>query len=1210
MSSKQKALENAQLFVNRIDALEVVETAYDQLKQMTTHDSDTEEDYRIVNFYGVGGKGKSSLANKLIHDFKDKSKFDSEPLFIKWDASRSEGNTYALSDVLVHLRNQLVQKYNFQFPEFDKLVEQYNLISKTTPLFLEEYIDPDADSTVDIIKSAGKSIALNVADIFAGIGSMVASGVEIFDRFKERKRKRQKAEERAAFLSESITIEELEREMKYAFEIDYEACIKAIKQPVIIFIDTFEDIPYKLGSLEAGHLYKWLISGSDDEDYGFGLIHSLAKTLWVICGRDQIDDRDEDWSDSLFRSYKLNNLDEYYTKFFLTDKCKLEEQSIIEDIWQETEGNPLLLRIYYDLIKEDEEFLEKYHENKMLIKEKETDALVRVFLRYLYFDQNTDSNSEQGKLFRILIALGEWTKEEFFHFYRQMDENSDKLTDFSETEIAFDLITGKSIVHAEAVLGEEVYHFERMFQDTIFDAQYNNVPVVTEETKRRVLEFLSGQKELRDGQLRQMIKLSLALSNTMSEAIDYLSDYVHDHLLQLKKRGEYERYFRLKIESLLMIAKSFPQESGSLNPLVREMLREQINTYVFSLVYLNEELCSVIDMDDATVLVLSDYYLEIGYYKESANILKQSIHVMDTLQFDQYRLHQLNLLETEQGFATEVISTFGQKMLQQPFARDVEELHDQFYLIVNLIISEIQAEHIAAAKQYGFYLNILLEGKKEQFIELYLKSMLYLYRTDFENETPADTLFFVNELLNEQTIPLFIGDSRALRQLSGLSRKLLDDSALVGQGFRDAAGKISDLLLEVGMKRGLFGRNLLTATVFEDCAYVNIFLNQFERVEPLIDETMKIRGEILGEEHPKIVELLILKGMYHYRENRLEEAENILLPILEKKAILETLSETSLAKLYQYVGMLKLKQKDYEEATTFFKKADEKLTELYGREHWKAVMSHAEYLHSTFVSLIYEEQVQQEEVLKLARKIQAYCDFLEEKDVQTTTTTFYDPKTGKTEEKEFRFGNNLVVSANNSQLLANVATLLKCDVEMLKLQNENDYFDELNLLLDRMNRDLDIRDDWLNDGIKIGFTLGYLAILYYVYENGSIQMEFIEKVYTLDSRRKQIENEYLDFIRNYHKTKINKTFFDYSIHRKDAITSEDVVALCTDYMTNGMVYSMDHYISSENFQSEEEFYSRGLHICFEISHHVAEFDLFFRYLVLSALEKIVAQINR
>lgn len=52
--------------------------------------------------------------------------------------------------------------------------------------------------------------------------------------------------------------------------------------------------------------------------------------------------------------------------------------------------------------------------------------------------------------------------------------------------------------------------------------------------------------------------------------------------------------------------------------------------------------------------------------------------------------------------------------------------------------------------------------------------------------------------------------------------------------------KISNLLLDVGMKHSLFERNLLAATVFEYCAYVHLYLNQFEPVEPLLEEAMII----------------------------------------------------------------------------------------------------------------------------------------------------------------------------------------------------------------------------------------------------------------------------------------------------------------------------------------------------------------------------------
>ena len=73
----------------------------------------TKDDYiHVINYYGFGGIGKSSLLKKLMEELDEKIP---SPLYVNYDFETGTD----LRTTLLSLKKQLVTKYKYEFPLFD-----------------------------------------------------------------------------------------------------------------------------------------------------------------------------------------------------------------------------------------------------------------------------------------------------------------------------------------------------------------------------------------------------------------------------------------------------------------------------------------------------------------------------------------------------------------------------------------------------------------------------------------------------------------------------------------------------------------------------------------------------------------------------------------------------------------------------------------------------------------------------------------------------------------------------------------------------------------------------------------------------------------------------------------------------------------------------------------------------------------------------------
>lgn len=115
-------------FVGRTTEDEYIKSRYQELSKRLK-DNNTENDYFLINVYGMGGKGKSKFTSHLIkniHQFNPDQSKESPVEFVKtFFKKNKELKSSNIIDVLELFRAKLNEKEYFDFKPFDDLLKAY-----------------------------------------------------------------------------------------------------------------------------------------------------------------------------------------------------------------------------------------------------------------------------------------------------------------------------------------------------------------------------------------------------------------------------------------------------------------------------------------------------------------------------------------------------------------------------------------------------------------------------------------------------------------------------------------------------------------------------------------------------------------------------------------------------------------------------------------------------------------------------------------------------------------------------------------------------------------------------------------------------------------------------------------------------------------------------------------------------------------------------
>ena len=310
-------------FTDRVEARELFWEEYQKLSteinEGKTGTDPTQTNPKLINYYGIGGMGKTTLINQLI---KELSKNDKENLSIFIDAE-DFNNTL---DVLYSIRNILNENYKIKFNKFDlALIIYLKKVGKSQ----ESPEIKDILNSNPIAKLIGDTISnvsIPMLLIKNGLDKLISIGMS--QRYKK--------------FVQSIEIEQLPNNIlenlpQYLAD-DINEYLKGKNKKIIFFFDTFEKLDEStIGSTATLNKTKWLYNIRNT-----GIINEIKNSIFVIGSREKINKIPG------IQYFKLDKFDEKYSYEYLNN-AGIEDMEICKEIYNKyTNGMPLMLSTCVD----------------------------------------------------------------------------------------------------------------------------------------------------------------------------------------------------------------------------------------------------------------------------------------------------------------------------------------------------------------------------------------------------------------------------------------------------------------------------------------------------------------------------------------------------------------------------------------------------------------------------------------------------------------------------------------------------------------------------------------------------------------------------------------------------------------------------------------------------------------------------------------------
>ena len=491
-------IKATRIFTDREEPRKAFWNRYNTVK----NELNTDADVHVLNYYGVGGIGKSSLLKKIKEEMDEKL---DAPKYISIDF-KSEIDPQT---VLIRMRTQLNDKYAFTFDEFD--IGLFNYAQKCG-----EQADMAKIQSLSE-KSDVLNLLLAAADFVPGasVVSKIFSAVDQVTALARNKAHLKKYEDLIKKLSY------MERDQIYAmlpelFSNDINRNLENATEPLVIFIDTYELLVNELSTIGDPLMAdKWL----RDEN---GPVQNISKVLWVIAGREKLkwEKFDSDWSSSV-ESHILGDLSEKDSTQFL-QAAGINDIGLCKEIYKLTKGTP----VYLDLCVAQFENIQSKGEipHISMFGKNNTDIIER-FVRYM--------DKDQKQLVYLISCLKKWDDE----LFRDITEKTnlrpnlidyDKLKDYSFVTASDD---GYYIIHQTVgdVLRDKC-------PDTIRFAVGNALTEKFSETLRTVNVFSTEFSTA----LTYMAQAGLLLYTDRNDLCDFFKNEIIESLCRFYKAGRLE----------------------------------------------------------------------------------------------------------------------------------------------------------------------------------------------------------------------------------------------------------------------------------------------------------------------------------------------------------------------------------------------------------------------------------------------------------------------------------------------------------------------------------------------------------------------------------------------------------------------------------------------------------------------------------------------
>ncbi|WKN44239.1 tetratricopeptide repeat protein [Tunicatimonas pelagia] len=886
-------IENLQ-FVGRDDAIQFF------WNTLHSHARHKKQRHHVLEYYGVGGIGKSSIQKKLVQQLKSETYQN----FLVARVNLADlVNAQDAPTILYHLRSKLKEAESpMYFPRFDYAYLVYyakiNAVAKTQEQGFLKNLHLDV---------GGPAAQTFVTDtVTAGLLGSVSTLVSKLDDSIKKWWDKHRHPELELF--HTLEVVKMIEQLPELLAKDLQSFLAANPlRHLIIFLDTLENLKIRD---ESNKKDKWLRY----------LIIDLPQVLWVISGRDQLKwdtdprYREEDWSGSLF-SYPLEELLDEEAETLL-DFYQIAEEEVRKKIMAASQNHPLYLNLsiatYQSIAKQRPPVPEDFGKTFQEIYER--------FIRHI--------TTQESDTFKILSCVQNWNEELLEQLLKEFN------TAYYGPQ-ALQQVRRFSFVSEV----DGTYMLHQLMQEHLYEQYTHELPDQVQRIHQLCFKYL--QEKLNDTEVIESRKLLIIQAVYHVKKIlpaTQVYRWIESHTGEI----DIVVHFSFFVEVLTPLSQKLLSENnrseytGSLlstlgtalfcggNYLVAEPIFRkamQIGENEFGHQHIN----TGITYDNLARL------LEIkGEYKQAEPLYHKVIRIREKVLGKQHP-------DTANSY-----NNLAVLLERQGKYEEAEPLHRRAIQIKKQVLGE---EHPNTATSYS-NLAVLLEmkGKYKQAEPLYHKvirireKVLGKQHPDTANSYNNLAVLLERQGKYEEAEPLHRRAIQIKKQVLGEEHPdtATSYSNLAGvlrrQGKYEEAEPLVRIVKQI--KEKVLGKQHPdTATSYNNLAHLLNDQGKYEQAEPLYRKAVQIKKQVLGEEHPDTAVFYNNLAGVLRRQGKYEQAELLYRKAVQiKKQVLGEEHPDTAVFYNNLAGVLRSQGKD-EEAEPLYRKAIQIKKQVLGEEH-------------------------------------------------------------------------------------------------------------------------------------------------------------------------------------------------------------------------------------------------------------------------------------
>lgn len=400
------------IFTDRVEPRALFEKT---LKSFTS-----DENYLVINYYGVGGIGKTRLVNELKESYISTTE--------NWNAcilNMNNQSNHRPSSALIELRKQLLKIYkDIKLTSFDLA---YSIFwQKQNPGIELNTSNLDKLENSDLLTEVATEV-FSTLEVVPGLN--IASKVALLGKkgskyFKDWWTKRGSIEFENL---DNFSPPEIEERLSMFLTYDLvEYLSKSKCKRLCIFIDTYESI-WEVDSKEGTFFSK--------DEWVRELVAQLKGVLFVVSGREKLRwaEVEPEW-EQIIDSHIINSLSDNDSQYFLKS-CSIVDPIIVESIIAASSGIPFFLDLAVDNYMKQVDSGKKV--SAALFEGKTPREVLDRFIKYLNENESTTlkvlsvCRQYDRKLFEKLISRFKtgypainFSKLNSYSFIESLDDNN------------------------------------------------------------------------------------------------------------------------------------------------------------------------------------------------------------------------------------------------------------------------------------------------------------------------------------------------------------------------------------------------------------------------------------------------------------------------------------------------------------------------------------------------------------------------------------------------------------------------------------------------------------------------------------------------------------------------------------------------------------------------------------------------------------------